>query len=88
MHAPSSPSQPPSPPLLLCALDHCCGGGHWHRPSHLLRRSGGTRAQVHVKFVPVGVVGAIVPWNYPFHNVFNPMIATLMTGNALVLKVT
>ena len=44
--------------------------------------------KVHVKWVPVGVVGAIVPWNYPFHNVFNPMIATLMTGNSLVLKVT
>ena len=24
----------------------------------------------------VGVqVGAIVPWNYPFHNVFNPLVA-------------
>ena len=39
-----------------------------------------------VEYHPVGVVGAIVPWNYPLHNVFNPMIATLMTGNALVLK--
>ena len=37
---------------------------------------------------PVGVVGAIVPWNYPFHNVFNPMIATIMSANALVLKVS
>ena len=43
--------------------------------------------KVHVEWQPVGVVGAIVPWNYPFHNVFNPLIATLMTGNALVLKV-
>lgn len=43
--------------------------------------------QVHVKFVPLGVIGAIVPWNYPLHNVFNPLIATLMSGNALVLKV-
>jgi hypothetical protein len=39
--------------------------------------------KVHVEFRPLGVIGAIVPWNYPFHNVFNPMIATLMTGNAL-----
>lgn len=39
--------------------------------------------KVHVEFKPLGVIGAIVPWNYPFHNVFNPMIATLMTGNAL-----
>ena len=32
-------------------------------------------------------VGAIVPWNYPFHNIFNPLTATLFAGNALVLKV-
>jgi acyl-CoA reductase-like NAD-dependent aldehyde dehydrogenase len=30
-----------------------------------------------VEFVPVGVVGAIVPWNYPFHNVFNPLISAV-----------
>ena len=40
-----------------------------------------------VEFHPVGVVGAIVPWNYPFHNVFNPLTAALFAGNALVIKV-
>ena len=33
-------------------------------------------------------VGAIVPWNYPFHNVFNPLTAALFAGNALVIKVS
>mmetsp|Transcript_89301 Transcript_89301/g.161156 ORF Transcript_89301/g.161156 Transcript_89301/m.161156 type:complete len:649 (-) Transcript_89301:284-2230(-) len=41
-----------------------------------------------VEWVPVGVVGAIVPWNYPFHNVFNPMIAAIFSGNAIVIKVS
>mmetsp|Transcript_31916 Transcript_31916/g.74705 ORF Transcript_31916/g.74705 Transcript_31916/m.74705 type:complete len:611 (+) Transcript_31916:72-1904(+) len=41
-----------------------------------------------VEWVPVGVVGAIVPWNYPFHNVFNPVIAALFSGNAIVIKVS
>ncbi|CAE7536842.1 ALDH22A1 [Symbiodinium necroappetens] len=41
-----------------------------------------------VEWEPVGVVGAIVPWNYPFHNVFNPMIAALFSGNAIVIKVS
>ena len=41
-----------------------------------------------VEWVPVGVVGAIVPWNYPFHNVFNPMIASVFSGNAIVIKVS
>lgn len=40
-----------------------------------------------VEYVPVGVVGAIVPWNYPFHNVFNPLVAALYAGNAIVIKV-
>ena len=34
------------------------------------------------------MIAGIVPWNYPFHNVFNPLVATLMSGNALVLKVS
>ncbi|GIL95004.1 hypothetical protein Vretimale_1119 [Volvox reticuliferus] len=41
-----------------------------------------------VEYVPVGVVGAIVPWNYPFHNVLNPLTAALFAGNALVIKVS
>lgn len=41
-----------------------------------------------VEWVPVGVVGAIVPWNYPFHNVFNPLIAAVFSGNAIVIKVS
>ena len=32
-------------------------------------------------------VGAIVPWNYPFHNVFNPLTAAVFAGNAIVIKV-
>ncbi|EFN57269.1 hypothetical protein CHLNCDRAFT_143835 [Chlorella variabilis] len=41
-----------------------------------------------VEYVPVGVVGAIVPWNYPFHNIFNPLTAALFAGNAIVVKVS
>ena len=44
--------------------------------------------KVKVEFTPVGVVGAIVPWNYPFHNVFNPVSAALFSGNAIVIKVS
>ncbi len=40
-----------------------------------------------VEYHPVGVVGAIVPWNYPFHNVFNPLSAAVFAGNAIVIKV-
>ncbi|KAJ1456727.1 putative aldehyde dehydrogenase [Pelagophyceae sp. CCMP2097] len=55
-------------------------------------RSAGTTVmftkKVHVEYRPLGVVGAIVPWNYPFHNVFNPLSAALFSGNAIVIKVS
>ena len=44
--------------------------------------------KVHVEFIPFGVIGVIIPWNYPFHNVFNPVSAALFSGNAIVLKVS
>lgn len=40
-----------------------------------------------VEFHPLGVVGAIVSWNYPFHNIFNPMLAAVFSGNGVVIKV-
>ena len=43
---------------------------------------------VRVEYHPLGVIGAIVPWNYPFHNVLNPIIASLFAGNGIVIKVS
>ena len=34
------------------------------------------------------MVGAIVPWNYPFHNLLNPVVSALFAGNAIVIKVS
>lgn len=41
-----------------------------------------------VNYVPFGVIGAIISWNYPFHNVYGPMISALFAGNAFVAKVS
>jgi acyl-CoA reductase-like NAD-dependent aldehyde dehydrogenase len=41
-----------------------------------------------VEYAPCGVVGAIVPWNYPVHNVLNPVSAALFAGNGIVIKVS
>ncbi|UIX29148.1 aldehyde dehydrogenase family protein [Streptomyces sp. GQFP] len=35
---------------------------------------------------PVGVVGAIVPWNFPFETTLNKLGMALATGNTVVLK--
>ena len=63
-------------------------GEHWLKPE---KRSAGLMMfykSARVEYHPVGVMGAIVPWNYPFHNVFNPLLANLFAGNALVVKVS
>ncbi|KDE04182.1 hypothetical protein MVLG_05345 [Microbotryum lychnidis-dioicae p1A1 Lamole] len=39
-----------------------------------------------VHYEPLGVVAAIVSWNYPAHNALSPIIASLFTGNAIVVK--
>jgi len=41
-----------------------------------------------VEFHPLGVIGAIVPWNYPFHNILNPVTAALFAGCGIVVKVS
>ena len=39
-----------------------------------------------VRYEPLGVVAACISWNYPFHNFFGPLIASLFTGNGIVIK--
>lgn len=39
-----------------------------------------------IEYVPRGVVGGIVPWNYPLQNLMNPIIPALAAGNACVVK--
>jgi len=41
-----------------------------------------------VEYHPMGVIGVIVPWNYPFHNVASAAVAALFAGNAAVIKVS
>ncbi|MBL9106806.1 MAG: aldehyde dehydrogenase family protein [Myxococcales bacterium] len=41
-----------------------------------------------VEYIPLGVIGVIAPWNFPFHNFFCPVIPALFAGNAVVIKVS
>lgn len=63
-------------------------GERWLKPEY---RSSG-RSMLHktskVEYHPLGVIGAIVSWNYPFHNILNPMLAAVFSGNGIVIKVS
>jgi acyl-CoA reductase-like NAD-dependent aldehyde dehydrogenase len=39
-----------------------------------------------IRYVPVGLVGVIGPWNYPIANSFGDCIPALMAGNSVILK--
>ena len=53
------------------------------RPSGLLPHKA-----ARVEYLPLGVIGVIAPWNFPFHNFFCPAIPALFAGNAVVVKVS
>lgn len=39
-----------------------------------------------VQYEPLGVVAALVSWNYPLHNMIGPMISAIFSGNGIVVK--
>ncbi|KAI1188173.1 Aldehyde/histidinol dehydrogenase [Nemania serpens] len=41
-----------------------------------------------VHYEPLGVVAALVSWNYPFHNLVGPIISSIFAGNGVVVKVS
>ncbi|GAB2899778.1 aldehyde dehydrogenase family protein [Paralcaligenes sp. KSB-10] len=43
-------------------------------------------AHSYIMRVPVGVVGAITPWNYPLHQITGKLAAALVAGCTIVLK--
>lgn len=39
-----------------------------------------------VEYSPIGVIAAIAPWNYPVHNILNPVSAALFSGCSVIVK--
>lgn len=54
------------------------------RPTNLLMAYKSNK----VIYEPLGVVAALVSWNYPFHNMIGPIISAIFAGNGIVVKVS
>ncbi|KAH6679434.1 putative aldehyde dehydrogenase-like protein C21C3 [Halenospora varia] len=39
-----------------------------------------------VVYEPLGIVAALVSWNYPLHNLLGPMISAIFAGNGIIVK--
>lgn len=60
----------------------------WMKPS---RRSVGLQfmpAAAKVIYQPLGVVGVIVPWNYPLFLAMGPLVGALAAGNRVMIKMS
>jgi len=75
----------PSIAAIRGALKH---GKRWMKP----RGAGVSKwflpARAHVVPRPLGVVGIIVPWNYPLFLAISPLVTALAAGNRAMLKVS
>ncbi|MFC3067978.1 NAD-dependent succinate-semialdehyde dehydrogenase [Phenylobacterium soli] len=75
----------------LAEIEKCAVNCDWfaeHAEGFLARRpvDMGPGSKAFVTFNPLGVVLAVMPWNFPFWQVFRFAAPTLMAGNAAVLK--
>ncbi|KAK7049325.1 Meiotic Sister-Chromatid recombination aldehyde dehydrogenase [Paramarasmius palmivorus] len=64
-------------------LDH---GERYLRPEKRSRNLILGYKDSYVHYDPLGVVAAIVSWNYPLHNAWSPIVAAIFAGNGIVLK--
>lgn len=60
----------------------------WMRPSR--RRTGVwfMPGRSEVRYQPLGVVGVIVPWNYPLFLAVGPLVGALAAGNRVLIKMS
>jgi len=75
-------------PSILGIRHACAHVKKWMKPE---RRSVGIAfqpASARVLYQPLGVIGVIVPWNYPLMLAIGPLVGALSAGNRVMLKIS
>jgi coniferyl-aldehyde dehydrogenase len=73
----------PAQSAIRHTLRHLAG---WMRPKRVPVGLELMPAGARILYQPVGVVGIISPWNYPFNLAIVPLVAALAAGNRIMLK--
>lgn len=73
--------------IVLKEIDHCLRSlKKWMKPQ---RRRAGWQfwpAKAEIRYVPLGVIGIMSPWNYPVNLSLAPLVSALAAGNHVYLK--
>lgn len=75
----------PSLSAIRHALRH---GPGWMRPQRRFAGLAFLPARTELRPQPLGVVGVIVPWNYPLYLAVGPLVDALVAGNRVMLKMS
>jgi succinate-semialdehyde dehydrogenase/glutarate-semialdehyde dehydrogenase len=71
-------------------VEKCAWAADWYAENteQLLaeRKVASTGRESYVRFHPLGVILAVMPWNFPLWQVFRAAVPALMGGNVMVLK--
>jgi succinate-semialdehyde dehydrogenase/glutarate-semialdehyde dehydrogenase len=74
----------------VAEVDKCAAACEWfadHGPAMLEPETADTEAvRTRVVYVPLGVVFAIMPWNFPYWQVVRALAPAVAAGNVIVLK--
>ncbi len=73
-------------PVLAAARHTLSHLGSWMKPKRVGVGLELLPGRARVLYQPVGVVGIISPWNYPFQLAIVPLMAALAAGNRVMLK--
>jgi succinate-semialdehyde dehydrogenase/glutarate-semialdehyde dehydrogenase len=77
-------------PESMAEVEKCAWACEWfadHSPAMLESQHVETGAvRTRILYVPLGVVFAIMPWNFPYWQVVRALAPAIMAGNVLVLK--